>query len=104
MFKWKNKTLDGFEQEKIKKNFLPYSILVAALFAMTFFGVCTPNSGPSGPQGPAAYVENEVITFKEFRRAYEIQTERLRGQYGEDFDPAKLNIARNTLSNWWELG
>ena len=97
MFKWKNKTLDGFEQEKIKKNFLPYSILVAALFAMTFFGVCTPNSGPSGPQGPAAYVENEVITFKEFRRAYEIQTERLRGQYGEDFDPAKLNIARNTL-------
>lgn len=98
MFKWKNKTLDGFEQDKIKKNFLPYSILVAALFAMTFFGVCTPNTGPSGPKGPAAYIDDETISFREFRRAYNNQTQSMRSQYGEDYDPAKLRIAQNTLN------
>lgn len=98
MFKWKNKTLDGFEQEKIKKNILPYSILVAALFAMTFFGVCAPNNGPSGPKGAAAYIGSETITYREFRRAYQNQSQRLRSQYGDDFDASKLRIAETTLN------
>lgn len=97
MFKWKNKTLDGFEKDKIQRNILPYSILVVALFAMTFFGVCTPNQGPTGPKGPAAYLGSEVISARDFARAYEAQSQRLRNQYGADFDRSKLKIAQNTI-------
>ena len=69
--KWKGRTLSGFDAKKISRNFVPYSVLVAALFAMTFFGVCLPNTGPQGPRGSAAYIMNEAIQYREFRRAYE---------------------------------
>lgn len=99
MFKWKNKKLDGFEQEKIKKNFLPYSILVVALFAMTFFGVCDPNTGgPTGVKGPAAYLGSDTISRREFVRAYTNQESQMRSQYGEDYDAAKLRPAETTLN------
>lgn len=97
MFKWKNKKLEGDVKEQVTKNWFPYTILVAALFAMTFFGVCTPNQGPSGPKGPAAYVENETITYKQFQRAYNNEVDRLRNQYGDDYDPSKLKVAAGTL-------
>lgn len=69
--KWKGRTLSGFDAQKISRNLLPYSVLLAALFAMTFFGVCLPNTGPRGPKGSAAYVMGEAIDYREFRRNYE---------------------------------
>ena len=96
--RWKGRTLSGFERKKISKNILPYSVLLAAIFAMTFFGVCIPQSGPSGPRRPAAYVEDQVITYREFRRSYENVANRLRSTQGSDYDPALAKIAATTMS------
>lgn len=90
--KWKGRTLSGFDAQKISRNFLPYSVLLAALFAMTFFGVCLPNTGPRGPRGSAAHVMDETIQYREFRRTYENLS---RQNASSDGDISK--IAQQTL-------
>ncbi len=46
-------------------------ILIVALLAMTFFGVCTSGNNGGGPRGAVAKVGGDVITASEFRFAYE---------------------------------
>ncbi|MCY4381119.1 MAG: peptidylprolyl isomerase [Proteobacteria bacterium] len=96
--RWKGRSLNELSGKKIKRNILPYSVLVAAVFAMTFFGVCVPDYGPKGPRGPAAFIRHEVISFHEFRREYENQRTQAQSQYGDEYDPQKAAIAQQTLS------
>ena len=98
MFRMKNKTLDGIDGKKIKSNSGTYAVLILALGAMTFFGVCTPNQGPTGPRGPAAYIDSDEITFHEFRRAYSNAERYYRNQYGEDYNAATVRVAEKTLN------
>lgn len=96
--KWKGRSLTGFDLKKLKRHFLPYSVLVAALFAMTFFGVCVPDMGPRGPKGPAAFIQDEVVTFREFRWIYQGLLDSTRNRMGEDFDPQDNSVAQEALS------
>ena len=71
--RWRGQTLSGVTPKKFTRYFIPYTVLIAAIFAMTFFGVCIPDYGPRGPRGPAASVAGEDITRREFSRFYSEQ-------------------------------
>lgn len=74
-----------------------YVVLAMALGAMTFFGVCSPQ-GPQGElTGPAASVDGDEISRAEFLRAYEQQSNQMRSQYGEEYDPQVLRVAAQTV-------
>lgn len=98
MYSWKNKKIDNLNRKKVVTNAGAYTILGLSVLAMTFFGVCTPDGGYQGPKGSAAKVGDEVISANEFRRAYQNTRSRLQQQYGENFDPAKLPIASQVMS------
>ena len=73
MERMKNKTIQDSEdaKKKVVSNSGTYAILLTALFAMTFFGVCDPTESVDGPKGNAAKVGPETVTFGQFRRAYQ---------------------------------
>lgn len=96
--KWKGRSLAQFDLQKLRRHFLPYSVLVAALFAMTFFGVCVPDSGPRGLKGPAAYIQDDFISFREFRWVYENMLASTRERMGDDFDAENNAVAQQVLS------
>src|SRR5687768_14431728 len=74
-----------------------YVVLLLALGAMTFFGVCTPQ-GPQGElTGVAGSVAGEEISNADFARAYERYSEQLRRQYGEDYNPQALRVAHQVM-------
>lgn len=98
MWRMKDKTLTGVEAEKLKKNFGVYAILLTALAAMTFFGVCDPTAQMRGPQGSAATVDGEVISRAEFNRAYRSRYDQYQRMYGEAFDPSALNLAATVIN------
>lgn len=98
MFRMKDKSLHGVEADKLRKNFWTYVVLLSALGAMTFFGVCTPGgSSFVGPSGSAAKVADEVITRNEFNRAYRNAYDRSQRQYRDDFDPARFRLAHTVM-------
>jgi peptidyl-prolyl cis-trans isomerase D len=101
MWRMKDKTLDHIDAEKVKKNFWVYVVLLSALGAMTFFGVCDPSSlrgpGTAMVKGSAAVVEGEVITKNEFSREYNELAEQYQRMYQEAFDPGALKLAQMTL-------
>lgn len=75
-----------------------YIILVLTLGAMTFFGVCSPQgSNRGGIGGAAGQVGSEVISQAEFARAYDAKQRQMRGKFGDNFDPAALKVADQTL-------
>lgn len=96
-FRMKNKTLSGFDRVKMQRNFLTYSVLIVALGAMTFFGVCDPSGSMMGPRGSAATVAGEVITRSEFDRAYRNAYERYSRMYSDGFDPSAMQLARTVM-------
>lgn len=101
MWKMKDKSLHGLEAAKLKKNYTTYAVLLTALGAMTFFGVCDPTSQRSGAtagmSGSAAVVEGEVISRAEFNRAYRVAYERYQRQFSEQFNPQALRLAHNVM-------
>lgn len=97
MWRMKDKTLSGVDTTKIKKNYPTYFVLILALGAMTFFGVCDPTGQRSGPSGSAATVDGDVITRAEFSRAYRATYERYQRQFADAFDPAALRLAQSVL-------
>ena len=104
MFRMKDKTLHGLETEKLSKNSATYVVLLLALGAMTFFGVCDPTGrlrggsrGGGGIGGSAATVESEVITRAEFNRAYQNEYSRDQKQFSEQFNPGQLRLAHNVM-------
>jgi len=97
MFRMKNKSVGEGEQSKVLKYWGTYSVLFVTLGAMTFFGVCTPGGPNASVSGNAAVVGSEKISMAEFRRAYRQQTDRLKSQYQDRYDPAILKPAESTL-------
>jgi peptidyl-prolyl cis-trans isomerase D len=97
MWRMKDKTLSGVEAEKIQKNYPTYIVLLIALGAMTFFGVCDPTGRQGGPSGSAATVAGEVISRSEFNRAYRSAYDRYQRQFSEAFDPAALRLAHTVM-------
>jgi peptidyl-prolyl cis-trans isomerase D len=101
MFRWKDKKVSsGLERAKVFRNTFAYVALFAALGAMVFFGVCTPNQQSNmGLKGPAAKVGGEEISSLEFRRAYENTRARYQQVYQDNFDPGALQLAKMVLDN-----
>ena len=100
MFRMKNKALSGLDGDKLSKNFLTYAVLLAALGAMTFFGVCDPTGrkfGRGGGGGPAASVGSENISRLEFQRSYQRVYSQYQRMYQDAFDPAQLRLAHGVL-------
>jgi peptidyl-prolyl cis-trans isomerase D len=98
MFKWKGKQLDTVDARKISTNWVTYSILAVAVGAMTFFGVCSPDSrNISGPTGAAASVAGEEVSNIQFRRSYQNAYERYRSQFSGTFDPAMVQLSRSVV-------
>ncbi len=98
MLRWKDKTLDHPDTKKLIRNFGTYSILLLALIAMTFFGVCSPRGGGvMSVSGHAAKVAGEEINTFEFRRAYQNRLESFKSQFGGQFDPSMFNLSKMVL-------
>ena len=99
MWRMKDKSLSGLDVAKIQKNTVTYAVLLVALGAMTFFGVCDPSGqgGGSGIRGSAASVNGEVITRSEFNRAYRAAYDRYQRQFSESFDPSALRLAQSVM-------
>jgi len=91
LFTWKSK----------KFNFnktMSYVVLSLALFAMTFFGVCSPDQGHIASGGNAASVGSLDISDMEFRRAYSRMFQQERDRAGEGFDPVKANLSQTVMN------
>jgi peptidyl-prolyl cis-trans isomerase D len=102
MLSWKDKSLDGgLDKDKLGKNSITYGVLLLALAAMTFFGVCDPTRsrlrGGGGISGSAGEVGGEVISRAEFNRAYRAAYDRYQKQFGEQFNPSQLRLAHNVM-------
>lgn len=98
MLKWKDKKLSELDRKKIARNSGTYMILLLALVAMTFFGVCSPRgSNIAGLSGYAAKVAGQEINSFEFRRAYQNMMQRFQSQFSENFDPASIGLAKMVL-------
>lgn len=100
MLRWKNTGLHGLKDlagKKILKNSGAYTTLLVAVLAMSFFGVCDQNGGMRAPAGSAAKVGSDVVSGKEFRRAYQATYQRFQSQYKDGFDPATFRLAQMVL-------
>jgi peptidyl-prolyl cis-trans isomerase D len=98
MWRLKDKTLHGIEADKLKRNAGIYTILITALVAMTFFGVCDPRSAQRlGPKGAAATVAGDAISRFEFQRAYRNAYERYQRMYADAFDPAAMRLSQSVM-------
>lgn len=102
MFRMKNKAMSGLESDKLKKNVGTYAILLTALGAMAFFGVCDPTGRKfggrfAGAKGSAATVGREVITRTEFLRAYQREYQQYQRMYQDAFNPAQLRLAHSVM-------
>ncbi|MGE0173657.1 MAG: peptidylprolyl isomerase [Oligoflexales bacterium] len=98
MYRWKGKQLDKVDTKKISSNWVTYAILIIAVGAMTFFGVCDPGSRMmSGPTGVAAYVGSDEVSNLQFRRTYQSAYERYRSQFSGNFDPAMIQLSKSVV-------
>lgn len=99
MWRMKDKTLHGIEADKIKRNAGIYTVLITALVAMSFFGVCDPQSSRrfGGPKGAAATVAGDSISRFEFQRAYRSTYDRYQRMYADAFDPSAMRLAQAVM-------
>ena len=98
MLRWKDKALNHPDTKKLIRNSGTYFILLLALVAMTFFGVCSPRGGGiMSVSGRAAKVAGEEINTFEFRRAYQSRLESFKSQFGGQFDPSMFNLSKMVL-------
>ena len=92
----------GVDGDKMSKNFWTYAVLLSALGAMTFFGVCDPTGKKFGrggsSSGAAATVSGDSISRNEFQRAYGRIYQQYQRMYQDAFDPAQMRLAHSVLS------
>jgi peptidyl-prolyl cis-trans isomerase D len=85
---------------KKKGNKIPfgtYFILGLSLGSLAFLGVCNPGGMRQSLGGIVAYVDKQKITAYQFRRAYEAQSEQLRKQYTDSYDPSVLKVSKQVV-------
>lgn len=98
MLRWKDKVFAEMDGQKLFRNSGAYLLLGLSVIAMTFFGICTPESDMMMlPSGSAAKVAGDKITAAEFQRAYQNMSERLQAQYQEGFDSLRGEIPKYVM-------
>jgi peptidyl-prolyl cis-trans isomerase D len=101
MLRWKDKKLDDLDLKKVEKNWATYFVLLLALGAMAFFGVCDPsaNNIATNLTGAAAKVDGTDISSTEFRRAYQNAHSEYQKRYKDNFDPAAMQLSKMVLNS-----
>ena len=94
----KSKSVTGGAKMAAKKpSKITYATIMVCVFTLAFFGVCTPQFTQVDLTGIVAEVNGEEISYHEFVRAYKRMSDSMRSRYGEDYDPASLQIASQTV-------
>lgn len=98
MFKWK-KSAD-LDSKAFFKSWQAYTVLVLAMGAMMFFGVCQPGGDQMWvPGGAAAKVDGVELNAMDFRRAHIALSNQMQQQYRDKFDPVALRVSEQTLNS-----
>lgn len=98
MFKWK-KSAD-LNSKAFFKSWQAYTVLVVAMGAMMFFGVCHPGQDQMWvPGGAAAVVDGVELGAMDFRRAHVALSNQMQQQYRDKFDPVALRVSEQTLNS-----
>lgn len=98
MFKWK-KTAD-LDSKTFFSSWQAYTVLILAMGAMMFFGVCQPGQqGMFLPSGAAGAVDGLEIGTMEFRRAHIAYSNQMQQQYGNKFDPVALGVSEKVMAS-----
>lgn len=96
MLKWKRTT--DLDAKSITKSWPSYFVLILAMGAMTFFGVCDPqNGGFMPPSGAAASVDGIKISSLDFRRLHSNMTNQYQQQFRDQFDPVAMGISQRVV-------
>ncbi len=97
MLKWK-KTAD-LDSKTFFSSWQAYTVLVLAMGAMMFFGVCHPDGGRVFmPSGAAASVDGVDISLMDFRRAHIALSTQMQQQYKDKFDPVTQGVSEQALN------
>ena len=97
MLRWKDKSIEGMDRQKLFRNSGAYFLLGLSVIAMTFFGICSPQDGGMMATGNAAKVAGDKISAVEFQRAYRTMSERMQSQYQEGFSSMQAEIPRYVM-------
>jgi peptidyl-prolyl cis-trans isomerase D len=96
MLKWKRTT--DLDAKSITKSWQSYTVLILAMGAMLFFGVCQPNDGGfMPPSGAAASVDGIKISSLDFRRLHSNMTNQYQQQFRDQFDPVAMGISQRVV-------
>ncbi len=98
MQRWKNTTIDRLSIKKFLNHAGTYIVLILAVGGLTFFGIFPPQSDQGSLSGTAAEVGDLRISSNDFRAAYQNTYQTYQNQYGQDFDPARLNLSEVVLN------
>ena len=98
MQRWKNTTIDRLSIKKFLNNAGTYIVLALAVGGLTFFGIFPPQGDQGSLSGTAAEVGDLRISNNDFRAAYQNTYQSYQNQYGQDFDPARLNLSEVVLN------
>jgi peptidyl-prolyl cis-trans isomerase D len=90
-----NSTRSSFDKNRAQTDKGTYIVLLLALGAMVFFGVCNPQSYVSQLDSVAGSVKNDDITQDEFSRVYTMVSNQNRQQHGEA--AANMPVARDVM-------
>ncbi len=99
MLKWRRTT--ELDAKSMARSWQSYAVLILAMGAMLFFGVCQPtdDSGPVMPTGAAATVDGVKISSLEFRRAHNNMSSQYQQQFRDQFDPVALGLSQRVMDN-----
>jgi peptidyl-prolyl cis-trans isomerase D len=96
MLKWKRTT--DLDAKSFTKSWQSYAVLILAMAAMLFFGVCEPNQGGfMPPSGAAASVDGIKISSLDFRRLHSNMTSQYQQQFRDQFDPVAMGISQRVV-------
>ena len=98
MQRWKNTTIDKLSIKKFLNNAGTYIVLILAVGGLTFFGIFPPQGDQGSLSGTAAEVGELRISSNDFRSAYQNTYQTYQNQYGQDFDPGRLNLSEVVLN------
>ena len=98
MQRWKNTTIDRLSIKKFLNNAGTYIVLALAVGGLTFLGIFPPQGDQGSLSGTAAEVGDLRIGSNDFRSAYQNTYQSYQNQYGQDFDPARLNLSEVVLN------
>ena len=98
MQRWKNTTIDRLSIKKFLNNAGTYIVLILAVGGLMFFGIFPPQGDQGSLSGTAAEVGDLRISSNDFRAAYQNTHQTYQNQYGQDFDPGRLNLSAIVLN------